>query len=43
MKIYQIWEKIKHESPDVQDLVLATLDPQLIASESTMLYSNYRL
>ena len=29
MKIYQIWEKIKNESPDVQDMVIATLDSQL--------------
>lgn len=29
MKIYQIWEKIRNESRDVQDMVLATLEPQL--------------
>jgi hypothetical protein len=29
MKIYQIWEKIRHESPEVKDMVLATLDAQI--------------
>jgi len=29
MKIYEIWEKIKNESQDVQDMVLSSLNGQL--------------